>query len=62
MVFGIAIQSQRIGPIAVKHGEYNLKVMDSFHYLDIALDSRLTFSEHVTYIKSRTYSKIKLLG
>ena len=34
--------------------------IDSFKYLGGKLDSRLTFSEHVAHIKSKTISKIKL--
>ena len=36
--------------------------VDSFKYLGVMLDCKLTLSEHVTYIKSKMYAKIKLFG
>ena len=36
--------------------------VDSYKYLGILLDSQLKFDEHVSYVKQKTFTKIKLLG
>ena len=40
----------------------NVEKVDSFKYLRVKLDSQLNFHDHVSYIKSKTFSKVKLLG
>ena len=35
--------------------------VDTFKYLGVKLDPKLSFSHHVNYIKSKTISKIKIL-
>ncbi len=62
MLFGTSHQLQNIGTVSVTHGNCTLEVVSTFCYLGIVLDSRLTFSSHVQHIKSKTFSKIKLLG
>ena len=61
MIFCTAAQQQRIGDICIKHGEFNLKRVDTFKCLGIVLDSKLMFTEHVACVKSKAYSKKKLL-
>ncbi len=62
MLFGTSHQLQNIGTVNITHDNSTLEVVNTFCYLGIVLDSRLTFSSHVQHIKSKTFSKIKLLG
>ena len=39
-----------------------MEQVGKFKYLGIWLNSSLTFSDHVSYLKSKLYAKIKLLG
>ncbi len=62
MTFSTCMQLERIGSINVKSGDTVLEHVNKFKYLGILLDSNLNFSEHVAYLKSKLYAKIKLLG
>ncbi len=39
-----------------------LETVQTFKYLGGKLDNRLTFNEHINYVKGKTFAKIKLLG
>ncbi len=62
MLFSTSHQLQKLGTVAVSHGNNILEVVNTFCYLGIMLDSRLSFSAHDQHIKSKTFSVIKLLG
>ncbi len=62
MTFGTRVQLERIGNIDIKSGDAALEHVNKFKYLGIWLDSNLNFTEHVLYLKSKLYAKIKLLG
>ena len=62
MTFGTRIPLERIGNICVKSEDMVLEHVNKFKYLGIWLDSDLNFGEHMTYLKSKLYAKIKLLG
>ncbi len=62
MVFGTSHQINNIGELDITYGNVRLDKVDSFKYLGVVLDSRLTFTSHIAHLKSKTYAKIKLLG
>ena len=47
--------------IAVYHRDHLLEHCTVYKYLGIMLDPRLTFQDHMEYMKSKTFGKIKLL-
>ncbi len=56
-------------PTKIMHAEYHIEAMgnsisgvNKYKYLSVILDSRLSFSEHITYIKGKTLSKLKMLS
>ena len=60
MLFGTTHQLGNIGNLKIEYGNTSIVRVTSFKYLGVVLDSRLTFSDHVCHLKSKTYSKIKL--
>ena len=46
----------------VSYESTRLEHVDSFEYLGVMLDPGLTFDDHVKYLKSKLYVRIKLLG
>ena len=59
------------GPSGMLNAMQNVQIMmedtvidkiEVFKYLELTLDTQLTFKEHVDYIKRETFSKIHLLG
>ncbi len=62
MIFGTSHQINVIGNLDILYSGVYIEKVNSFKYLGVVLDSRLTFGEHISYLKSKTYSKIKLLG
>ena len=48
--------------VSVTHRDLELEKFSKCKYLGIMLHSRLTFQEHVNYIKCKTIGKLKLLG
>ncbi len=62
MIFGTQHKIDSIGDINIMHGTHRLEKVNKYKYLGLVLDPKLTFHEHVAYIKSKTYAKIKLLG
>ena len=62
MIFGTPGQTARMTDIKIEHAGVRLQRTDSYKYLGVKLDTKLSFSEHVFYVKGKTYSKIKLLG
>ena len=62
MFFGTRPQLAKLSEVKVYAGQSELERVDRFKYLGVMLDSALTFSHHVEYLKSKTLSKIGLLG
>ena len=62
MFFGTQNQLAACSDITVYHFNHSLEHCSVYKYLGIMFDARLTFQDHVEYMKSKTYSKIKLLG
>ena len=62
MLFGTQPQLTMFQDVSVTHRGLALEKCHKFKYLGVMLDSRLTFEEHVTYMKSKTIGKIRLLG
>ncbi len=62
MIFGTPSQLQLMEDIKVKVGGVEIEKVENYKYLGMKLDCRLTFSDHIAYIKGKTLSKIKLLG
>ena len=60
MIFGTQHQIDSIGEINIYHENYRLEKVNKYKYLEMILDPRLTFGEHVSYVKSKTYAKIEL--
>ena len=52
----------RCADLIVQHRGKELECVDSYRYLGIVLDSRLSFSKHVTYVRNKTIAKIRVLG
>ena len=61
-IFGTKNNCKNFENLKICHGNNQLKYQESAKYLGMKLDSQLTFSEHANYIRSKTFSKIKLLG
>ena len=62
MYFGTQKQLERCANCVIKHRGTEIEKVDSYKYLGIVLDSRLSFSEHVTYVRNKTIAKIRVLG
>ena len=62
MIFGTNNQLQIMKDVTLKVGSTEILKVDNYKYLGMKLDARLTFSDHISYIKGKTLSKIKLLG
>ena len=62
MVFGTKLQTASCRDITISHDAVTLDMVDNYKYLGTVLDPQLSPSSHVQYLKSKTYSKIKLLG
>ena len=61
MFFGTSFQLQQSSNVRVKVGSTEILRVDNYKYLGIKLDSRLTFSDHIAYIKGKTLAKINSL-
>ena len=62
MIFGTQHQIDSIGDINIIHGSHWLEKVNKYKYLGLVLDPKLTFHEHVAYVKLKTYAKVKLLS
>ena len=62
MFFGTKPQLTRMENVNVKLENVAIARVTKFKYLGLVLDCSLTFSQHVEYIKSKTFAKIRLLG
>ena len=62
MIFGTLRGLNGAKDISIKFGNSEITRAETYKYLGMKLNSRLTFGEHVFYIKEKTFSKIKLLG
>ena len=62
MIFGTQHQIESIGDIEISHENHMLGKVRRYKYLGMVLDPKQTFGEHVLYVKSKTYARIKLLG
>ena len=62
MLFGTRSQLSKLSDVKVYAGQSELERVESFKYLGVVLDPNLTFSQHIEYLKSKTLSKISLLG
>ena len=62
MFFGTATLLDRMSHISLSLGDTQISKVDVYKYLGITLDSRLSFKDHVNYMKKKTFAKIHLLG
>ena len=62
MIFDTSNQISNVGKLDLKYGGVYLEQVESFKYLGMVLDSRLIFAEHIDYLNSKTYARIRLLG
>ena len=54
MLFGTSNQLSNLGQLTISYGEEAFEQVQSFKYLGVVLDSRLTFSEHVHILDQGT--------
>ncbi len=62
MYFGTKKQLEMCTDLIIQHRGKELVTVDSFKYLGLVLDSRLSFSDHVSHIRNKTIAKIRVLG
>ena len=62
MIFGTKHQQYQMSDITASFGSFELERVNSYKYLGIKLDTQLTFSEHIQYMKGKTLGKISALG
>ena len=62
MIFGTNAQVGSLGDISIQVGQNCLDRVYNYKYLEIILDPRLSFADHVDYIKKKTFPKIKNFG
>ena len=62
MIFRAAGQLQHMQHVKVQVGNTEITRVENYKYLAMKLDTRLIFSDHISYTKGKTLPKIKLLG
>ena len=62
MIFGTHQSLPRTELIEVKYNGIAVEHVTRFKYLGIVLDPRLSYTRHVDHIRSKTFSKIKVLS
>ena len=62
MFFGTHHQLSSTKDIIVENEGCELEWVETVKYLGLKLDSKLTFTAHVDYVRSKTIGKVKLLG
>ena len=61
MIFGTTAKMSKMAEVKLEHANKSLQRTETYKYLGVKLDTRLSFSEHISYLKGKTYAKIKLL-
>ena len=51
-----------IDPPEILSNKSIIELVDQYKYLGVILDSKLTFSNHVTYTRQKAISRVKMLG
>ena len=62
MVFGSMYTVNRVSDIDLNVGNTNIELVKKNKYLGVILDSTLTFTEHVKYLKGKIVGRIRMLG
>ncbi len=62
MTFGTPNTVNKVGNIEVHVDNKSLEVVDTTKYLGVMLDQTLSFEEHVTYIKRKCSSRLRMLA
>ena len=62
VLFGTRPKLQLFNEFSIHINGQPIERVESFKYLGVVVDSKLTFSEYVKYIQSKIVGKIKLLG
>ncbi len=61
MTFGTTHTINRIGELEIVDGTERVEVVENAKYLGVMLDRKLSFSDHVQYIKKKCICRIKML-
>ncbi len=61
MIFGTASMLDKMKDIEVKLEDTSIGQVDTFKYLGMMLDSKVNFTAHVKYIKSKVIPRLKML-
>ncbi len=62
MTFGTAQTLNKVGELNISSDGTDIEVVNTFKYLGIYLDRRLTFTEHVQYIRRKCTGRIRMLA
>ena len=62
MLFGTDAQVNNLGDINVSIAGNTLDCVYQYKYLGVILDPKLSFCDHIKYIKKKTFPIVKLLG
>ena len=62
MCFGITHTLSQVPELHTKSGGTTVNEVDTTKYLGVMLDGKLTFKEHVKYVKRKATSRLKMLG
>ena len=60
--FGTAQTLNKVGELKLGMGGTDIEVAETFKYIGAMLDSRLTFSQHVRYIRRKCVGRIRMLS
>ena len=62
MCFGTKHTLNQIRDLEVNYGSTSIETVNKIKYLGIILDSKLSFTEHVDYLKGKAILRLKMLG
>ncbi len=62
MFFGTNHTLSNIDPPNIVSNKEGIEIVDTYKYLGVMLDSKLTFTHHVTYLRKKSISRVKMLG
>ncbi len=62
MTFGTQQTLSKVGDMNIGDDGINIEKVDTYKYLGIMMDKKLTFSDHVCYIRRKCVSRIRMLS